>query len=466
MIAQLLTILLFIFMTCAAKLSTEHRSQIDQYEVRLQQAPTDAHMHFSFGEFLTHLDEKQLYEKALYHLKKATELEPCNLQWRFVLATFCCRIGHIADSLDAYKAILQKNPSLMQVLYNAGFVFKVAGNTDTAIAIYKKILAMQPEYEQAHLGLAFSYLTKGDYKAGWKENLWNLKKQGKYSQKLHSFILNNTLSGKRILLTPEGGLGDTIHFLRYAQRLHQMGAEIILATQKPLLQLLSSCNYIGTLIALGAQLPHYDARATLMSLPTLFQDDEDHIPQNIPYITASKKRVSYWKNYLQQDTNFKIGICWQPDVHNDVSRLPIARRGIPLSSFYLLGSTPGISVYSLQKNEGLGQLNQLPSHVTIHTFDSSFDVAHGSFVDTAAIMQSMDLIISTDTATAHLAGAMGRRVWLLLPFNVDWRWLLNRNDTPWYPTMRIFKQTRPFDWDSVINELHTTLFNEVITQQK
>ena len=148
-----------------------------------------------------------------------------------------------------------------------------------------------------------------------------------------------------------------------------------------------------------------------------------------------------------------------------MSRLPIARRGIPLSCFYSLGSTPGISVYSLQKNEGLDQLNELPSQITVHTFDSSFDVTHGSFVDTAAIMHSMDLIISTDTATAHLAGAMGRRVWLLLPFNVDWRWLVDRNDTPWYPTMRIFKQSRPFEWDNVMKEVHTAFFNEVFKQQ-
>jgi hypothetical protein len=244
-----------------------------------------------------------------------------------------------------------------------------------------------------------------------------------------------------------------------------MGAHVTVSVQRPLLKLLSGCTYIDSLVSPGDPVSPFDAKATLMSLPAFFQDTEDTLPQNIPYISPNQERVAYWKNKLQNDHTFKIGICWQPDTHNDVSRLAIARRGIPLSFFHTLGSTPGVTLYSLQKHEGLDQIDKLPDHVTVKTFEDEFDVTHGSFVDTAAVMQSLDLIISTDTATAHLAGAMSKKVWLLLPFNTDWRWLLDRLDTPWYPTMRIFKQTKPFDWNSVIEDLHSIFFNEIFQKQ-
>jgi tetratricopeptide (TPR) repeat protein len=436
-------------------------AQIQQHESLIAQDPGNANAHFAFGQYLAELDRKEYYDKAFFHFKKATTLQPRNAQWLFSLGTFCCRIGLLQESLAAYQKILSHNPSLISVLYNAGFTFKVAGDVGMATNIYKHILSRKPDYDPAHLGLAFAYLAQGDYQNGWNAHTWNLKKQGKDSQELRSFLQNNTIAGKRILLVAEGGLGDTINFIRYAQRLKQMGAYTIVAAQSPLLPLLSRCPYIDSLIPTNGVTLAYDAKTTLMSLPTLFHDDEESIPQNIPYIFPDPERIAYWKEQLQGDTNFKIGICWQPDLHNDVSRLPIARRGIPLSFFYTLGSTPGITLYSLQKHEGLDQLRTVPTEVTLKTFDESFDAAHGSFMDTAALMHSLDLIISTDTATAHLAGAMGKRVWLLLPYNTDWRWISERSDSPWYPTMHIFKQERPFDWESAMNNLHTHFFKEV-----
>ena len=436
-------------------------AQIHQHESRIAQDPENANAHFAFGHYLAELDTKEYYDKAFFHLQKATTLQPGNAQWLFNFGTFCCRIGLFQESLAAYQKILSHNPSLIPVLYNAGFTFKIAGDLGMATNIYQHILSRKPDYDPAHLGLAFAYLAQGDYQNGWDAHAWNLKKQGKDSQELKSFLQNNTIAGKRIVLVAEGGLGDTINFIRYAQRLKQMGAHITAAIQAPLIPLLSRCTYIDSLIPTNGAIPAYDARATLMSLPAFFNDDEDSIPQNIPYVFPDPDRIAYWKKELQQDTSFKIGICWQPDVHNDVSRLPIARRGIPLSFFYTLGSTPGVTLYSLQKHEGLEQLKNIPTQITLKTFDENFDVTHGSFMDTAALMHSLDLIISTDTATAHLAGAMGKRVWLLLAYNTDWRWLAERSDSPWYPTMRIFKQERPFDWKSAIKNLHTHFFNEV-----
>lgn len=445
-------------------ITQEQQIRITQFQNTLQANPSNADAHFGLGDFLSQLDNREWDSSALHHLKKAIELQPHNSRWLVAYAIFCCRIGHMSESINTYKVLLRRNPYLFQVLYNAGFAFKTAGDAARALAIYKAILKRKPDYQAAHMGLAFAHLALGEYQLGWQAHIWNLRHQKKYSPEFHSFVQNNQLTGKRILLTPEGGLGDTIHFIRYAQKIKQLGGYVIVAAQKPLLRILALCPYIDILTTSQQPIPAHDARVTLMSLPAHFCEDEEHLPQNIPYIFPDQERVLYWKNYLKDDHNFKIGICWQPDVKNDVSRLPIARRGIPLSLFYSLAKTAGISIYSLQRGTGKEQLENLPNNIKIHAFDDQFDVTHGSFVDSAAVMQHMDLIISTDTALAHLAGAMGLRTWLLLPYATDWRWLQDRTDSPWYPTMRIFKQQIPFQWDKVIKQLENILFNEVLRE--
>ncbi len=438
-------------------ITTEEQQRITDFEKDVAQKNCPALTHFEYGNFLAHIDEKEYYATAFKQLQLACTMQPQNIQWQFSFAAFACRIGRIQDSLDAYKTILEKHPQHLQVLYNAGFALKVGGKTELAQKIYQHILSSKPEYEPAHLGLAFAYLSLGKYYDGWKEHIWNLKKQNKYSPELMEFIQNGTLTGKRILLIPEGGLGDYLHFIRYAQRLKLLGAHVIATVPPLLMPLIKECPFIDELFPLKSAIPPHDARVTVMSLATHFGDTELSLPHNIPYIFPPAERIAFWKQQLQSDTRFKIGICWQPDVHNDVSRLPIARRGIPLLLLCSIGALPHVSLYSLQKIEGLDQLKLVPSHIKIHTFDDQFDVTHGSFVDTASVMNSLDLIISTDTATAHVAGAMGKRVWLLLPFNTDWRWLNNRLDSPWYPTMRIFKQPEPFNWEPVVEEISSLL---------
>lgn len=425
--------------------------------------PDDANAHFEFGIFLVELDNRSYDEEALSHLTRATELQPTNIQWLFTLGCQTCRFGKVKESLSAYTKILAQRPNQLQVLYNLGYTYKVAGETDKAIDLYKKVLSIDPNYEPAHLGLSLAYINKGDFENGWREHEWNLKYQKKNADALRTILKENTIAGKKILLFPEGGIGDTLHFIRYVQRLKHMGAYTIVTVQQALIPLISRCPYIDKLISLHSVIPPHDASSTFMSLAPIFADLENSIPQNIPYLFADPNRITYWRKHLET-TNFKIGICWQPDVHNDVSRLPIARRGIPLSHFYMLGSTPGITLYSLQQKDGLDQLARVPPEVTLKIFGADFDKI--PFEDTAAIMHSLDLIITTDTSVAHLAGALGRPVWLLLPYVTDWRWLVDRTDTPWYPTMRVFKQPNPYDWESVMNEVHRIFFAEIYHYKK
>jgi hypothetical protein len=280
---------------------------------------------------------------------------------------------------------------------------------------------------------------------------------GKNGDKLRSLLNKNAIAHKKILLRPEGGLGDTLNFVRYAERLKDMGADVIVACQKQLIPLLSRCTYIDHLIACGTALPEYEADATLMSLPAIFNDTDQSAPKKIPYLYADPALVAYWQQKLAADTNFKIGICWQVDVHNDASRIPIARRGCPLNYFATLSTIPGISFYSLQKYDGTEEISTISTDFQLHTFDD-LDETVGPFMDTAALMKNLDLIITVDTAIVHLAGGLGCPVWLLHPYaTADWRWLAHRTDSYWYPTVRIFKQQEPFDWEGVMKRVKEEL---------
>ena len=234
-----------------------------------------------------------------------------------------------------------------------------------------------------------------------------------------------------------------------------MGADIIVACQKTLVPLLSRCIYIDQLVSLGTPVPAYDADATLMSLPAIFADTDKTVPCEIPYLFADPELTQYWQQKLAHDTNFKVGICWQVDVHNDKSKLPIARRGYPLKCFAPLSDLENVSFYSLQKYDGTEQLDT--SNFAPRVFEN-FDEQSGPFMDTAALIKNLDLVITVDTAVAHLAGALGCKVWLLHPYaTADWRWVHPRTDSHWYPTMRIFKQHTPFGYDEVIEEVKKEL---------
>lgn len=383
--------------------------------------------------------------------------EPHNISVMFSLGCCYLALGQGEKALAAFTRITQLSPEALPAIYNTAFTYKTLGYLDAAIAIYKQIIATNPEYEPAQLGLGFAYITQGNFELGWEQHKRYLMQSGKNGDTLRSLLSNNTIAHKKILLKPEGGLGDTLNFVRYAERLKSMETDVIVACQKQLVPILSRCPYIDQLVPCGMPLPEYDADATLMSLPAIFNDNDTTVPKNIPYLFADPALIDYWKEKLTHDANFKVGICWQADVHNDTSKLPIARRGIPLNSFALLADLQGISFYSLQKFDGTEQLQSLPSHFKLHSFNN-LDEKSGPFMDTAAIIKNLDLVITVDTAVAHLAGALGAQVWLLLPYaTADWRWICHRNDSYWYPQMRMFKQQKPFDYDGVIQEVHTAL---------
>jgi len=365
--------------------------------------------------------------------------------------------GNLAVAIAHYHTILSAYPTNIQALYNMGYALKMAGNIDEALVYYNKVLQLDPTNESAEYAKTLSYLTKGDFTQGW---LWYekyLQRIGYNATKLRSFLANGSLSGKRILLIQQGGLGDSLHFIRFAKTLHDAGAYIIVMVPKALHDILKLCPYIDNLIAPGDGIQAHDDIASIMGLPAIMQAQESDMKVLVPYLYDNPQVTAYWKEQLACDQNFKIGICWQADCKNDVSRLPVARRGIPLQEFFRLTQIPGVSLYSLQQYDGVEQLATVPKDIIIHRFDADFDHKRGRFIDTACVIQNMDLIITVDTALAHLAGGLGAPVWLLLPYSTDWRWIAGRTDSPWYPSMRIFKQQQPFAWEHVVTSVQEAL---------
>ncbi len=427
-----------------------------------QDIPTSAQEHIRLAQ---QYKEQEKFEACITHYLQAISCEPRNLTTAFELAIVYTLVGKTQEAVALYDRILERHPDCIAAIYNKGYALKMEGSCEAAITCYKKAIALDASYDAAHFALGMAYLSKGDFKQGWDQHARFLKQVDRNADKLRIFLNQGTTQGKTILLRPEGGLGDSINFIRYAQALKKYGIKTIVAVPKPLYALFKNCPGIDLLLLTGSPLPAFDDHTTLMSIPAILYSHEQALPSFKPYIFPDPHLVTKWGKYLEQDKNFKIGICWEASVHNDVSRPPVARRGIPLELLYILSEIEGVSLYSLQQCDGLDQLNQVPSYVKIHVFDDNFDKPD-NFMDTAAVMQHMDLIISVDTAIAHLAGAMGLPIWLMLPYATDWRWIAHQTSSPWYPTMKIFQQPHPFDWQSAVNNIFWQLKEKVYHHTK
>lgn len=432
---------------------------ITTYKKIIQITPNNANAYKIVG---TLLKKQELCQEAIPYLTKASELAPQDRMLLFTLGNTYLMMGEAEKAIQEFKKILAYDPRSYVAKHNIGYALKSAGLVNEAIKYYKEATEINPAYEASIYAMALAHLYKGDFKEGWKQYEWRLKKEKRNAEKLRQWIKKNNVRGKKIYLLPEGGIGDTIQFFRYVEVLQQMGADLIISVQKPLIPLLSNCPYIDRKL-LCSKRDHvplsYQDMASIMSLPAIFESEEKDIPINIPYIFPDKKLIEKWCHYFENNKNFKIGICWEADVKNDVSRLPVARRSIPLAKLQRLAALPHVQFYSLQKSSGASQVENLPQHFVVQTFGPNFDGKSGPFMDTAAIMTQLDLILTVDTSIAHLAGALGRPVWVMLPLNTDWRWIVNRKTSPWYPTMKVFKQEKPFDWDGVVMNIFEELEN-------
>lgn len=409
--------------------------------------------HYRLGKIYRHLDN---FDDSIKHFQRAHDIQPDHIGGLLELANTLNTVNRPHPCVALYKRVLELNPASLAARYNLGYTVKKLGYVKEAIEIYNDVLEKNPTYPHAHFSRALANLTLGNFEEGWKEYEWRWQAYDDKPRELNNPVWDGSpLAGKRIFVYAEQGLGDTFQFMRYLKVLKEQGAYVIFQTQKPLKTILSRCSFIDKLITVDDPLPLFDCHAALLSLPMLCKTTLQTVPQGIPYIQADPKLIDEWRFKLSHDKNFKIGICWQGNAQyrTQFLRQAVAAKSMNVNNFAPISKIPGVSLYSLQKISGTDQLNNLQDGMIIKDCGPELDEAHGRFMDTAAIMHSLDLIISVDTGTCHLAAAMGLPVWVPLPFPADWRWMLERTDTPWYPTMRLFRQTKPGDWKTVMESI-------------
>jgi Flp pilus assembly protein TadD len=351
-------------------------------------------------------------------------------------------VAYVAKGdLDLAKTTFEKSLDLMPngvvAHSNLGAALVRQGDYEAGTARSEAALKIDPKYAEAHKNLAIVWLLMGDFERGWPEYEWRWRCPGNSLPSIKQPMWDGTpLQGRTILLVAEQGLGDTLHFVRYAKVMQKRGARVIVAAQKPLLPILAECQGIDQLVKANGSYPSFDTWAPLVSLPGLVKTTLASIPAEVPYLAADPTLVKEWSERLAAHSGFRIGITWQgsPDFHAD------RQRSIPLRLFAALAEIPGVQLFSLQKGFGSEQIAALNGQFDVVDFGDELDGTAGPFMDSAAIMQNMDLLVSSDTSVPHLAGALGLETWLALSMSPDWRWLLGRDDSPWYPSMRLFRQ--------------------------
>lgn len=430
----------------------KHAEAIAIYKRGLEIDSNNADLHFRLGSVYKHKDQ---FEEAIQEMRTATEKNKDNLVYKLELANTLHLIDGSEEAAKLYQTILESNPKNHHVLYNLGYTVKKMGYIDEALEIYNKVLEMEPDYALARFSRSLIYLILGDWQLGWKEYEWRWAAYDESPKKFDAPVWDGSnINGKRILLYAEQGLGDTIQFIRYAELVKDLGAYIIVETQDAVKDILKLCPYIDEVYSRGEHLPQFDTHIAMMSLPLIFDTRIETTPAHVPYIYAKPELVAYWADQLKDDHNFKIGICWQgnPNYRTQFLRQAVAGKSMHVKNFEPIAQLKGVSLYNLQKMGGEDQLKELAPGVEIKSFGPDFDKQHGRFMDTMAVMKNLDLIITIDTGTCHVAAALGVPTWNLLPNPADWRWMLDRNDTPWYNNMRLFKQPAPGDWQGAINE--------------
>src|SRR5262245_45065940 len=426
-----------------------------RYRLALCYQPHDAAIHCNLANVLINQGKP---DEAFPVYRQALRLQPHEAVFHSNLAHTLTLLGRPDEAEVSCRQALRLRPDFSDAHHNLAITLAAQGRFDEALAANAEALRLQPESPGARNCRALWWLQRGDFERGWPEYEWRWKIRGVSRRSFRQPDWDGSpLDGRTILVHAEQALGDTLQFIRYAPLVRQRGGTVIVECQAPLLPLLRSCPGIDRLVAHKEALPDFDVQVPLLSLPGVFQTTLVTVPADVPYLFADPARVERWRRELGGE-GFKVGIAWQGSLSFPGDRL----RSIPLAHFAPLAGVEGVRLFSLQKGPGREQIRS-----TARVFASAGRLAltdlgerldeQGAFLDTAAVMKTLDLVITSDTAIAHLAGALGVPVWVALSIGPDWRWLLDREDCPWYPTMRLFRQRRQGDWDVVFERMAAEL---------
>jgi Flp pilus assembly protein TadD len=387
-------------------------------------------------------------DEAVACYRKTVSLKPDHAEARNNLGNVLRAQGRLGEAEASLQQALGLKSDLAETHHNLGNLLRDQGRLDEAAASYQRAIDLQVDLAYTRNNRAQVYLLQGNYEEGWVEYEWRWRTKEfampPYPQPLWD---GSPLAGRTILLHAEQGLGDTLQFIRYAPLVRQRGGRVIVRCQAPLVRLLETCPGLDLVAAREDELPPFEVHAPLLSLPRLFHTTLATVPTEVPYLSAPPDLMESWQRELSPLRAFKVGIVWQgnPDYKRD------QQRSIPLAHFTRLAGVEGVQFFSLQKQHGLEQVPAVAGRLTLGDLGGRLDEASGPFSDTAAVLKNLDLVITCDTSIAHLAGALAVPVWVALPYAPDWRWMLGREDSPWYPTLRLFRQPAPGDWATVFD---------------
>ncbi len=387
------------------------------------------------------LHQNKKSAEGVAFIQRAISLRPDVPAYHNNLGEALRELDRCEDAIASYKRALQLKPAYPEALNNMGGEYGRLARLPEAIACLRQCVSLAPNDADGHWNLSVALLLSGQWEEGWNEFEWRLRRPESpgriYPQPLWN---GQPLMGKTLLLWSEQGFGDMLQFFRYVGLIKQLGGRVILDVQAPLVPLLAWQNIADGVYAAGDPPPPFDFHLALMSVPRVLKTTVQTVPNGTAYLRASANRSHYWAGRLPRDGKRKIGIAWagRPEHPND------RRRSIPPALLAPL-SAVNVTFVTVQPRP----VTVLPPPLPILDLGPELT----DFSETAALISQLDLLITVDTSVAHLAGALGKPVWLLLPFSPDWRWLMKREDTPWYPSMRLFRQPRLGDWSAVIQRV-------------
>jgi Flp pilus assembly protein TadD len=401
--------------------------------------------------------------------RQAIELQSDMIEAHNNLGSLLHENDRLHEAETTYLHAITLKPAHVEAHNNLGSLLYDTNRLLEAEQVYRHAIELKPDFADAHCNLAFTLLKLGDLKAGWEEYEWRwatpqmLGARRDFTQpQWHG----EAAEGKTLLIHLEGGFGDTLQFCRYAQLAIARGLRVILEVQPELVRLLQCLPGVDRVVRAGEEVPAFDLHCSMLSLPLAFETDLATIPRATSYLNADKAQVDAWRIRLADlsNKNFRIGLAWAGNPRSHFSRLAAVdrRRSIAPELLAPLFNLPGFHFFSLQKDRAVA-----PENFLLTDFMGEMK----EFADTAALIANLDLVISVDTSVAHLAAALGKPVWVLDRFDSCWRWLHDREDSPWYPTVRLFRQPQPGDWHAVIEKVveelpywhRESLCNEIAT---
>jgi tetratricopeptide (TPR) repeat protein len=434
--------------------SQDFERAVRLYEQAIALNPSHAEAHYKRGNALRMLGR---VAEAVASYDQAIELQPdyayayCN---RGVLQH---GLGLLDEALSSYDKAITLTPDDAVARCNRALLLQDFSRWDDALADYDAAIKINPEYADAQYNRSLTALYVGDFETGWDAFEWrwehaqrlNIGEVRNFTQPL--WLGEEPLTGKRLLIHSEQGLGDTLQFCRYAALCTAQGATVILEVQRPLLSVLAHLQGPTQLVAKGAQLPPFDYHCPIMSLPLAFKTTLDTIPAAPSYLQADASLVAQWQGLLGQRKRPRVGMVWSGNSNNPIDQ----RRSIALAD-WIPHLPPEFDYFCLQKDVRDADRAALDASDLF-----SFDDDLMDFKSTAALCECMDVVVSVDTSLVHLSGALGKRSWLLLPFIPDWRWMRDRDDTPWYPSVKLYRQTALGDWNGVFDRVAADLRREI-----